>query len=172
MRVQLDPKEGQQHPKIEFRKRASIKDLRSYTDKFVDKFFAQSHEKKAQSRKDWGELDELEQKKAVGQVKLDIAELDVVAHNLIHKLLVLGEEDPQIMHSVHLIDGRMKHQELIQSVKEKIKPGLVSVYLRPFEKQMIKDYLSAVRSDKRLGGTGQEAMPRNDPVEVGIDQEM
>ena len=53
----------------------------------------------------------------------------------------MAEDDPKVIHAVHLLDGRMKHQELIQSVKEKIKPGLLSVYFKAFDKQMIKDYL-------------------------------
>ena len=83
---------------------------------------------------DWDELDETEQKKAISEVKLNINELDVVVHNLIHKLLVMSEEDPQIMHSVHLHDSMLKHQELIQSVKEEIKPGLTSVLFKAFDK--------------------------------------
>lgn len=55
------------------------------------------------------------------------------------------EDDPKIMHSVHLRDHRLKHQELIQSVKERIKPGLTSVYFKAFDKQMIKDYLNSFK---------------------------
>ena len=89
----------------------------------------------------------MEQKKAISEVKLNINELDVVVHNIIHKLLVMSEEDPQIINSVHLLAGRLKHQELIQSVKEKIKPGLTSVYFKAFDKQMIKDYLNSIKSN-------------------------
>ena len=70
--------------------------------------------------------------------------MDIAVHNLIHKLLVMSEEDPQVLHSVHLREGRLKHQELIQSVKEKIKPGLISEYTKAFEISIIKDYLHSI----------------------------
>ena len=38
IKVKIDNKDGLK-PKIEFRRRATIKDLRSYTDKFVDRYF-------------------------------------------------------------------------------------------------------------------------------------
>ena len=38
IKVKIDNKDGLK-PKIEFRRRATIKDVRSYTDKFVDRYF-------------------------------------------------------------------------------------------------------------------------------------
>ena len=131
IKVKVNGKNGK---KIEFRRRGTIKDIRTYTDKFVDRYFTQQYEKKAQKRQDWDELDEEEQLKAISEVTLNINELDHLVHNLIHKLLVMSEEDPQIMHSVHLHDSMLKHQELIQSVKEEIKPGLTSVLFKAFDK--------------------------------------
>ena len=82
-------------PKIEFRRRETIKDTRSYTDKWVDTFFERYYEKMAQKRtEDWDELDEEQQKKATRQLKLNVQDLDQLAHNLIHKLLVMSEIDP------------------------------------------------------------------------------
>ena len=46
-------------PKIEFRRRETIKDTRSYTDKWVDTFFERYYEKMAQKKtEDWDELTE------------------------------------------------------------------------------------------------------------------
>lgn len=38
IKVKIDNKDGLK-PKIEFRRRGTIKDVRSYTDKFVDRYF-------------------------------------------------------------------------------------------------------------------------------------
>ena len=40
---------------------------------------------------------------------MNISEMDAIVHNLIHRLIVMSEEDPQIMYSVHLREGRLKH---------------------------------------------------------------
>ena len=71
--------------------------------------------------------------------------MDKVVHNLIHRLLVMAEDDSKKVHSVHLHGHMEKHQALIQSVKEKIKPGLAAVYLKPFSKEMVKEYLNSLK---------------------------
>ena len=108
VKVRIDRGDGSE-PRIEFRRRATIKDVRTHTDKYVDRYFALCREKKAQKRQDWDELEEEERWKAISEVTLNANELDQLAHNLVHKLLVMSEEDPQIMHSVHLLDSMLKH---------------------------------------------------------------
>ena len=78
-------------------------------------------------------------------MKMNITEMDQLVHNLIHKLLVMSEEDSKKVHSVHLHGTMEKHQALIQSVKEKIKPGLIAVYFKSFDRQMVKDYLNTMK---------------------------
>ena len=80
---------------------------------------------------------------------MNVHELDNLVHNLIHKLLVMSEEDPAVLHSVHLHASMLQHQELIQAVKEEIKPGLLNVLFKAFNKEMIKDYLNALKQNKK-----------------------
>ena len=47
VKVKVDKKDGKK-PKFEFRRRGTIKDIRTYTDKWVDKYFTKSYEQKAQ----------------------------------------------------------------------------------------------------------------------------
>ena len=47
--------------------------------------------------------------------------------------------------SVHLEYHMIKHQERILAIKEKVKPGVVSIFTEPFDKPMIKKYLMRVK---------------------------
>ena len=47
VKVKVDKKDGKK-PKFEFRRRGTIKDIRTFTDKWVDKYFTKCYEKKAQ----------------------------------------------------------------------------------------------------------------------------
>ena len=59
VKVRVDMEDGT-GSKIEFRRRATIKDRRSHTDKWVDKYFQNCLEKIAKKKEDWNELDEEE----------------------------------------------------------------------------------------------------------------
>ena len=59
VKVRVDLEDGT-GSKVEFRRRATIKDRRSFTDKWVDKYFQTCKEQIAKKKEDWHELDEEE----------------------------------------------------------------------------------------------------------------
>ena len=74
-----------------------------------------------------------------------MSEIDVIVHKLIHEMIVMAEDDPQVKNSVHLKASMIEHQELIMSVKEAIKPGAFSTFIKPFTKDMLKDYFARIQ---------------------------
>ena len=71
-----------------------------------------------------------------------IGDIDLVVHKLIHEMIVMSEDDPQMKNAVHLKESMIQHQELILAVKDKIKPGLCSIIFKKFTKDMLKDYFN------------------------------
>ena len=75
-----------------------------------------------------------------------MSEIDEKVHNLIHDLLILGEDDPIKKNAVHLKIHMIDHQERIQAIKDRIKPGYIQMYTKAFDKQMIKEYLAYLKA--------------------------
>ena len=40
----------------------------------------------------------------------------------------------------------INHQERILAIKERIKPGILSIYTKAFDKRMIKEYLADIKT--------------------------
>ena len=93
-----------------FRRKQTLKDTRSYIDKYVDTFWA----------------------KQIDGKDLSISEIDLAVHKLIHQLLLQAEDDPQRKLQVHLLNHMIEHQELIICIKDAIKPGIFQVWFKPF----------------------------------------
>jgi hypothetical protein len=62
------------------------------------------------------------------------SELAHLVHNLIHKLLLLGEEEKEF-HKVHLSETKVLHQQMIEAVKLAINPG----FLKSFQAISLQD---------------------------------
>ena len=62
IKVKVEQKDGKK-PKIEYRQRGDIKDNRSHTDKFVDKYFSLSYKKMLWCRPNWNEMNDEEKEK-------------------------------------------------------------------------------------------------------------
>lgn len=107
-----------------FRRKQTLKDTRSYIDKYVDTFWAKQIEGK----------------------DLSTLEIDMAVHKLIHQLLLQAEDDPQRKLQVHLLNHMIEHQELIICIKDAIKPGIFQVWFQPFTAQMIKKYFNRVKN--------------------------
>jgi len=107
------------------RRKSTIKDGRTPIDKFVDTYWKKNIEMPR---------DEIK--------KESIGEIDMVVHKLIHEMIVMSEDDPQMKNAVHLKESMIQHQELILAVKDKIKPGLCSIIFKKFTKDMLKDYFN------------------------------
>ena len=107
------------------RRKSTLKDARPPIDKFVDGYWRRN-------------LDEPRDAEA----RTSVGEIDLAVHKLIHEMLVMAEDDPQLKNAVHLKESMIQHQELIMAVKEAIKPGLFSIYFQRFTKDMLKTYFA------------------------------
>ena len=107
------------------RSKSTLKDARPPIDKFVDGYWRRN-------------LDEPRDAEA----RTSVGEIDLAVHKLIHEMLVMAEDDPQLKNAVHLKESMIQHQELIMAVKEAIKPGLFSIYFQRFTKDMLKTYFA------------------------------
>lgn len=58
--------------------------------------------------------------------KLSIQQVDKKVHQMIHNLILMGEEDSLKKHRVHLKSHMLEHQDRIIFVKECIKPGFIN----------------------------------------------
>jgi len=59
-------------------------------------------------------------------------------------MLIMSEEDPVKMYSVHHRKYFVHHQDLIMSVKEVIKPGLMSIICKPYTNKMVSSYFDSL----------------------------
>ena len=118
----------------------------NHTNIFVNRFFTKYFRHRAAKNEvvDWNDLEFEERKQVQLDTSLGFYEMDNLVHNLIHQLLTMGEDDPLKNKQIHH-QGMAKHQEMIQSVKQAIKPGFFAVYFRPFTIEMIKDYLNDLK---------------------------
>ena len=104
-----------------------MKESKTPIDKFVDNYW-----KKNIEEPNGNPLNE----------KKSVTDIDLVVHKLIHEMIVMSEDDPQFKNAVHLKTSMIQHQELILSVKDKIKPGLCQIAFKRYTKEMIKDYFN------------------------------
>jgi hypothetical protein len=73
---------------------------------------------------------------------LSVSEIDEKIHKFVHNLLMMAEDDPQSQHAVHLKESMLQHQMQIMAIKDAIKPGVLSTYIKPYDKEMIKEYFA------------------------------
>lgn len=102
-----------------------MKDIRTPIDKFIDTYWMKNVEKPRDT-----------------PIKESIGDIDLAVHKLIHEMIVMSEDDPQMKNAVHLKDSMIQHQELILAVKDAIKPGLCAIIFKKFTKEMLKDYFN------------------------------
>lgn len=75
-----------------------------------------------------------------------ISTLDDKIHALVHILLVKGEFNTEESYGIHH-HSMKKHQDLILAVKNKIKPGIISIFCSKFTKSMVLDYLKELKDE-------------------------
>jgi hypothetical protein len=75
-----------------------------------------------------------------------IRTMDEKVHGLVHILLVKGEFNITEQYGIHH-NNRRKHQDFILAVKNKIKPGILAIFLNKFTKQMVFDYLKHLKDE-------------------------
>ena len=63
-------------------------------------------------------------------------------------MLVMSEDDPLKVHSMHHKTHLVHHQDLIVAVKEAIKPGACQAMCQPFTKNMINRYFLELTNRK------------------------
>ena len=63
-----------------------------------------------------------------------VSEIDQQVHSLIHMLLVKGEYNSLDTYGIHQGKTMHQHQDRISAVKNRIKPGLCSIFFQAFTK--------------------------------------
>ena len=74
----------------------------------------------------------------IKRVARNTSETDDRVHKLIHSLLILGEQENNYKHMSK--EGAVRHQECIIAVKDRIKPGMVSIACSKYTIEMVKKY--------------------------------
>jgi len=80
------------------RRKSTLKDIRTPIDKFVDTYWMKNLEKPKDNN---GGRE--------GVPKDSVGEIDLSVHKLIHELIVMSEDDPQLKNAVHLKDSMIQH---------------------------------------------------------------
>lgn len=101
-------------------------DERTVIDKFIDKYWLENVTRPEQ---------------AAGK-QFSIKEIDKKVHELIHHLLSRSEVEKWHLYQLNLNYTMQRHQELIDIIKDQIKPGLFKEHTRKFTPSMIKKYFN------------------------------
>jgi len=142
-----------------FRRSRTLKTEHFHIDKYIDQWWKRHKLPEDAAEKEARLLKEKQQREAEEKEKgpiitdgidtkarvWQVAEVDERVHHFIHELLMLGEDDPAVKNGVHLHKFMIQHQERILAVKEAIKPGILSIFMEPFDKNMMKRYFRALK---------------------------
>ena len=114
-----------------YRRAATLRDNRTVMDKFIDQFW----------------LVNVEREEKLLEKEFTVMQIDEKVHQMIHQLLLKAEDDHQKVYKVHLRESMVHHQELINAIKDEIKPGLFKQQTQKFTPIMLKAYFNRLQKE-------------------------